>query len=187
MFDTLARCFAGGDENLAKDANQAIGTLDKIRNNTGACILVVHHSGKNNKTERGSSALRAAADIMMLVERNHKTITVSVDKQKEAEPAAPVFLKLVSCGESCVLQTTTDEKPVSGGHLLGGKQRTLLQALNTPAKPHYHKKNLMESQLSGTTFQRVRDDLTKMPAIVKGDGRSGKYDITDLGSNLLVP
>ncbi|TKB58363.1 AAA family ATPase [Ferrimonas aestuarii] len=70
IIDTLARCFAGADENKASDMNLFIAKLDELRRRTGATVLVVHHSGKDaDKGARGSSALRAAADFEYSVKR----------------------------------------------------------------------------------------------------------------------
>jgi hypothetical protein len=45
--------------------------------------MVVHHTGKTGETERGSSALRAAADSMIRVSRDGAVVTVRNDKQKD--------------------------------------------------------------------------------------------------------
>jgi RecA-family ATPase len=63
IFDTLARMMPGGDENSSKDMGQVIANIDALRG--GATALVVHHTGKSGGRERGSSALAAAADVMM--------------------------------------------------------------------------------------------------------------------------
>jgi RecA-family ATPase len=62
VVDTMARTMTGGDENAAKDVGQFIAAVDGLREADAA--LVVHHSGKDGVGERGSSALRAAADLM---------------------------------------------------------------------------------------------------------------------------
>lgn len=70
VLDTLARCFAGGDENRASDMGAFIAGCDYIKNKTGATILVVHHTGKDATAgARGSSSLRAACDFEFAVKR----------------------------------------------------------------------------------------------------------------------
>ncbi|MCY4329945.1 MAG: AAA family ATPase [Endozoicomonadaceae bacterium] len=70
FIDTLARCFAGADENKTADMNMFISGCDKIKTQTGASIVVIHHSGKNDDAgARGSSALRAAADFEFKISR----------------------------------------------------------------------------------------------------------------------
>ena len=57
VIDTLARCFGGNDENDARDMGAFIEGCDVIKQKTGATVLVVHHSGKDEgKGARGSSA-----------------------------------------------------------------------------------------------------------------------------------
>lgn len=71
IFDTLARCFAGGDENAVQDMGKVIGACDEIRSRTGAAVLLVHHTGRPDEQgqvhERGSSALKSAVDTMIEV------------------------------------------------------------------------------------------------------------------------
>ena len=47
VVDTLARCFGGGDENATKDMTEFVASLDRIRLDTGAAVLVIHHAGKD--------------------------------------------------------------------------------------------------------------------------------------------
>ena len=61
--DTLARLTSGGDENSGQDMGAVIGNFDRIRGETGAHFLLIHHSGKDReKGARGHSSLRAAVD-----------------------------------------------------------------------------------------------------------------------------
>ncbi|MEX0448017.1 AAA family ATPase, partial [Xenorhabdus sp. SGI246] len=57
ILDTLARCFGGADENDSKDMGAFVRGCDELKAKTGASILVVHHSGKDESNgARGSSA-----------------------------------------------------------------------------------------------------------------------------------
>lgn len=47
ILDTLARCFGGNDENDARDMGAFIRGCDELKRRTGATVLVVHHSGKD--------------------------------------------------------------------------------------------------------------------------------------------
>lgn len=90
VIDTLARCFAGADENSTKDMNDFIAGCDNVKAKTKATILVVHHSGKNeDKGGRGSSALRAACDFEYKVKRpkdGSTKLILSCEKMKDDEP-----------------------------------------------------------------------------------------------------
>jgi hypothetical protein len=69
IVDTWADAISsgGGDENGAKDTGKAINNLKRIRAATGAVIAPIHHTGHDGDRERGSTALRAAADVMFLI------------------------------------------------------------------------------------------------------------------------
>jgi DNA-binding MarR family transcriptional regulator len=103
IFDTLARCMVGGDENSAKDMGIAIAACDTVRHATGETVIIVHHTGKNGSSERGSSALRGAADAMIEITNDDGLITISCSKMKDGSPFEPRHLRLVEVGESCVL------------------------------------------------------------------------------------
>ena len=96
VLDTLARCFAGADENKTADMNRFIAGCDQIKAATGATILIIHHSGKgDDASARGSSALRAAADFEFRVNRpedNDMSCILTNTKAKDSEErAARIF------------------------------------------------------------------------------------------------
>jgi AAA domain/MarR family len=95
VIDTLAQASAGADENNTKDMQPVIAALQSIRDKTGATVLVLHHPTKNNpKVERGSSSLRGAMDVVLSLSPVAGGIVVSTEKQKDAEPAAKLHLRL---------------------------------------------------------------------------------------------
>ena len=55
VIDTLARSMGAGDENTAKDAAMFVRNCDLIREATGAHVMVIHHTGKDE--EEGRDAL----------------------------------------------------------------------------------------------------------------------------------
>ncbi|WP_319940739.1 helicase RepA family protein [Xenorhabdus littoralis] len=89
ILDTLARCFGGADENDSKDMGAFVRGCDELKAKTGASILVVHHSGKDeSKGARGSSAFRAALDVEYRINREGKkggALIIACTKMKDAE------------------------------------------------------------------------------------------------------
>jgi hypothetical protein len=67
VLDTLARTFGDGDENGAKDMGGFVASLDRLREETGAHVAVIHHGRKDGSDTRGSSALAGAADLIAKV------------------------------------------------------------------------------------------------------------------------
>jgi hypothetical protein len=86
VVDTLARLMVGADENSAKDMGEAIDGIDRLRRETSATVLVIHHTRKNGQTERGSSALRGAADVMIECSKDEGVVRLECQKMKDAEP-----------------------------------------------------------------------------------------------------
>lgn len=79
--DTLARTFGQGDENSQKDMNAYISGVDRLRDEFGCVVGIVHHTGKDSdKGLRGSSALYAAMDTVIRTDR--KTMTVALKNQQ---------------------------------------------------------------------------------------------------------
>ena len=96
ILDTLARLMIGADENSAKEMGLAIGAIDELRRETSGTVLLVHHTGKTGRSERGSSALRGAADVMIECSCGEDSGLVSLkcDKMKDTEPFSPAKLGL---------------------------------------------------------------------------------------------
>ena len=104
VVDTLARCLIGGDENSARDVGQAIAALDELRAELEATVLVVHHAGKGEESEeRGSSALRGAADAMFKTAWDEDRLMLTCSKQKDAGEAPDLELELEPRESSCVV------------------------------------------------------------------------------------
>lgn len=138
VFDTLARCLIGGDENSARDMGLAVAAVDSIRRETGAAVLLVHHTNKAASAERGSSALRGAADTMIeLSNSGDGSVKVSCAKSKDS-PEFELYrlrFKVVETGRqtedgkpetSCVLLPADQVEPASGVTPLG---RQILEVL----------------------------------------------------------
>lgn len=72
VVDTLARVLSG-DENSAADVGRFLRAIELIIAETGAAILLLHHHRKAGATDgdrvRGSSAIRAAADVVAEISR----------------------------------------------------------------------------------------------------------------------
>ena len=137
VIDTLARAFAGGNENSSEDMGALVLNMDEIRRETGACVLFIHHSGKDQaKGARGHSSLRAAIDTEIEVKafESSDVKTATTVKQREVKKG-DVFgfrLSVVKLGQNrhkedvttCVVQPTQDKAP-EGRDLSDGAQAGL--------------------------------------------------------------
>jgi len=114
IIDTLAMTTGGSDENSSKEMGDAIDNIKLIQNETGACVLMIHHSGKDHtRGARGSSALRAAVDTEIEVrsakEGDIQLHAARVTKQRDAERADDFNFKL----KQIVLGQDKDGEPLT--------------------------------------------------------------------------
>ena len=101
VFDTLARCAVGADENSSQEMGVVVDHLDKIRRRVstanggcGCTAMLVHHSGKASPSSmRGSSAVVAAVDAALslipspLEEGSTRLVRLQAVKQKDGSLA----------------------------------------------------------------------------------------------------
>jgi hypothetical protein len=120
IVDTLARCSVGGDENSAKDMGRLVQAGDRLRKQTDATVIIVHHANKGESqgaaSLRGSSALHGAVDTLLEVasdttQKMH--ITLTCKKQKEAEVFAPIAFEL----ERIKVDAGDGSEPIEGCRL----------------------------------------------------------------------
>jgi hypothetical protein len=121
IIDTLARNFGEGNESLAQDMNSFVSGCDQLRAEfPGTTVLVVHHSGKDQrKGARGSLALQGATDAVFALIRSGDARKLINEKQKDGEEAKPISLelakvKLTDGNTSLVVRSTTGSRIVPG-------------------------------------------------------------------------
>jgi hypothetical protein len=170
IFDTLARCFVGGEENSAKDMGLLVAGVRRIQDEIGAAVWLPHHPGKNTKQERGSSALSGAADTtILLANAKGGKITLSCDKQKEAPvfEDIPLRLQVVDLPDtrtSCVVVPAGSGPPPR----LPQKHRRLLRLLRVgfPRGASFTEW-LATSHMPKATFNRLIKDLVGWGFVAK--------------------
>lgn len=142
VVDTLARSMGAGDENTAKDAAMFVKNCDMIREATGAHVMVVHHTGKDeDRGARGSSALRAAVDTEINVTSEGEIVC---KKQRDMAYASTLYFTL----RDVVLGTDEDgdfvtsavvedgQPPKKERKPLSGKNEVAMQALYDALRDH---------------------------------------------------
>jgi DNA-binding transcriptional ArsR family regulator len=183
VFDTLARCMIGGDENSALDMGRAIDAADRIRHTTGATVILVHHTNKGGDLERGSTALRGAADTMLSIKDEDGTIIVRCEKQKDAEPFKPLHLRLLRVGTSCVTERATEEWHLRTQELTPAQRQVLDEWHQmAPSTGLTASKAEELTTLPRRTFYRARKALCDAGYLESDrEGRGARYRITDKG------
>jgi putative DNA primase/helicase len=122
--DTLARIAAGANENSG-EMQPIMQRFDMIKDQTGAAVLIIHHSGKDTlKGARGWSGIRAHVDTEIEITQSGKIHTAQITKQRNLSSKGSEIhfkLEIIQMGigkfgdevSTCVA-VHTDEKPETG-------------------------------------------------------------------------
>lgn len=142
VIDTLSRAMPGADENSPEDMTALIGACDRIRSETGAAIVMVHHAGKDlARGARGHSSLKAAVDVE--VEVRDKVARVTKNRDGESGVEFPFALELVNLGAdqdgdevvTCVVVDQPEQsRPRKLAQPSGGNQRAVYDAIRELAE-----------------------------------------------------
>lgn len=152
-FDTLARCIPGADENSARDMGLAVHGNDTIRQRLDTTCVWIHHANKAERSERGSGAVRGAADNMIEIFPNGDgSIRVTCSKSKDEEHWIDEQFSFLPVLESGVLIPTNGYAALQYSELevrileflaletfrdYGAKAIQLVSALNIPERTLY--------------------------------------------------
>lgn len=180
VVDTLARNFVG-NENATEDMNAYVRACDRLREETGATIFSVHHSGLvETDRGRGSNALKGGVDTEILCSRDANRLTLVCKKQKDAAEFGDMTFETVPVGQSLVL------KPMdrTGGKLDGNRLRCLtsLHRLGGVATHAQWKKDV-DLGPSSSNFNNARTWLESIGYVARE--RDKTYAITDAGMQAL--
>jgi len=85
IVDALADVMPNGDENAVKDVQPIFHALRVLAEEAQCAIIVIHHSNKVG-TYRGSTALKGAVDLMLMVSCDGDNVTFKTEKARDIEP-----------------------------------------------------------------------------------------------------
>lgn len=143
VIDTVARCAVGFDENSSKDMGIFVDAMDRLKvAMNGGTVLGVHHTGKDRKTIRGSSALEDGVDTVYLSEGDAGLVKLERIKRKDG----PTFdlhqlkLEVISHVDSGVISS-------SQGSETSGSAKVVLDTF------------LSHFSLTGATSAQLRDTV----------------------------
>lgn len=182
VIDTLARSMPGGDENSSRDMGTVIAAADTIRTHTGACVLLVHHSGKDStQGARGHSSLLGAVDTELEVKAGGDGIvTLANTKQKDGPEQPPFRLVLVAAADSVAVARYTGHTP---DQALGAKAQAALDALAAMDVPggvtatQWQKVSLQNGVPESTFYVQRRTLLEANLVQQRGEGREARYSL----------
>lgn len=107
VFDTQARCTVGVEENDNTEMGEIVSALDILKQETGACVHLVHHSGAADaKRARGATAFDGAVDAEFYTERDKRdteVVSLATKFQKDIAEEPPVCMLAREAAGSLVL------------------------------------------------------------------------------------
>lgn len=110
IIDTLNRAAPCADENSSRDMGQIISAAASIQEATDGLVLIVTHTGKDEKKgARGHSSLFAALDGGVEIVRNGDTRTIKFTKVKDEEDGATSDFQL----QKVIIGRSPDGDPVT--------------------------------------------------------------------------
>ena len=83
IFDTKARVTVTADENSNTEQASIIRVCDRIKEETKASILIIHHTNSAGTGPRGASAWPGAVDADMRLQKDGRLITLTCEKRKD--------------------------------------------------------------------------------------------------------
>jgi hypothetical protein len=97
VLDTLNRTMGGGDENNSADMTAYVKAAASIAEQTGAFVLIVHHTGKDaSRGARGHSSLRAAVDVELEMREDGDVRVLRVSKNRDGKDGAEFAFSVVT-------------------------------------------------------------------------------------------
>lgn len=199
IFDTQSRCTVGVDENSNTDMGTVVANLDMLRKQTGACALLVHHSGNEGGRARGATAVLGAMDAEFEVscpDRGFK-VGFKTTKRKDGEEMPKITFRLAEhtvtttrglekslavCEYASVAATDSDsEVDVVTVRDLSDRQADVLEALaryDVAGCSQVGK----DAQIPRNRASQTLSQLRKLDCVESVGGvAQGKYRVTDIG------
>jgi hypothetical protein len=92
VIDTVSRCSGNANINAPGEMAELVSGLERLKSETGAVILIIHHEGKDeSRGMMGATTLKGAVDAEMKVKAEGNTVTVEGGKTKDDAPAEMSF------------------------------------------------------------------------------------------------
>lgn len=160
VLDTMHLATAGANENSAQDASKIIQACQTITKELGCAVILVHHSTKDSKTDRGSSAFRGAMDFVFEVNEASGVRRLSHRKSKDSELTGSFSFTLQSVRESCFVEWNGSWKEQPQQER-SPKRQEILDALSE-SDGAMSRKDLEEAtDISTSHLKRLLSALTK--------------------------
>ncbi|MGW4648093.1 AAA family ATPase [Kitasatospora sp. NPDC004289] len=195
IVDTQARVSVGVEENSAKEMGLVVDRMEQLRAATGACVLVIHHTGHVGDHGRGSSSAKGALQSELHVSKrgdraSNTIVTIKTGKQKDDEQGADLEfgLRVVDIDG----ETKPDGSPLTSVVLRPldpsalpaepGTARYVIEALDKAGVPNTYGRDKLRTECNRLELPVRNDVLAEVTRLRKA--RTGQNTPNYLSPNL---
>lgn len=194
LIDALVDVMVGCDENSVKETQPVLKRIRKVAEETGATIILLHHTGKNKgqsgeTTYRGSTAIKGEVDLMIkIVSKENGILKFTTDKERDI--AHREFAMQMNFGNDSFRLSVPDENstPAEKSVQLSGSKRFVIASLG-------EFKALRRSEIAAKTREHKEEAIRKaITALQKetyicrtdgqGKGKVATFELTESGKEL---
>jgi hypothetical protein len=175
VLDTQARITVGVEENSNTEMGEFVHQAEQLRGASAACVLIVHHIGRNGDTGRGATTLDGALSTVIKVTKDDDKVTLECQKNKDGAEWDDIDLRAVPTGDSLVLMPHDGESHSSGSV---GSRKWVKDWWATHEDEPVSVTTLIDTVVTKTTFHRDKLALLNSGLVVReGKGRAVLYKL----------
>jgi GrpB-like predicted nucleotidyltransferase (UPF0157 family) len=176
VIDTQARVTVGVEENSNTEMGEFVHQAERLRQAAGACVVLVHHIGRNGDTGRGATVLDGALSTIIKVSKDEDRIRLECTKNKDDAEWDPVDLRAVPTGDSVVLMLDDGLRRPSGGSASAAALKMARAWREHHAENWVTASTLIDVVATKSTFYRNLRELERVRAVeTDGSGRYPRY------------
>lgn len=174
VLDTQARVTVGVEENSNTEMGGFVHQCERLREASGACVLIVHHIGRNGDTGRGATVLDGAVSTIIKVTKDDDGVTLECTKNKDGEEWESIRLRAIPFGDSVVLVRHDGARRPSAT-----SRRWLAKWWETHGDEPVSITALVESRVvaKATFYDSYRELLSSHVIVKDGVGRGARYKL----------
>jgi hypothetical protein len=178
VLDTQARITVGVEENSNTEMGGFVHQAERLRAASAACVLIVHHIGRNGDTGRGATTLDGALSTIIKVTKDDDRMRLECQKNKDGAEWDDINLRTAPMGESLVL--TLDDGLHRPRQADAADRKWVREWWTVHEAEPVSVSTLVKSNVvTETTFHRSKLELIKAGVVVReGTGNSTRYRLT---------
>lgn len=197
VFDTLSQCSAGADDSSNKEMSILTANANRIAHETGAAVVIIHHTTKGGENYRGASCIKDNTYGFLRVEKDDDAISFECVRIKNTDVFKPRKYRLITdidtgvlkrdgtIATSCVIAPAIRTKPSDS---LTNSEIKILEVAGFVCKAQgfVSATELQRATaLEGRKFWGPLGKLKEKGMLTKGDKHTSPYQITERAKQFL--